>query len=92
MKRDEKTLAVRLVSFSAAGVEKLRGLRGRKWHPDEKVWSIPYTLDMVERLIAAFHACTLQIEAELLDECYLLREWQHLKREHGENVRPDEGI
>ena len=81
MKRDEKTLAVRLLSYSAAGVEKLGGLRGRKWDPDQKVWSIPYTMDMVERLIASFHSCTLQIEAVLLEECCLLREWQHLKRE-----------
>lgn len=72
-KRNESELAVKLMGYSKEGVELIKCIPGRRWVPDEVAWSLPYTIDTVERLLTAFSACTIHVEAALEAECYLLQ-------------------
>jgi len=35
-------------------VAKIRTIPGRRWHPEERVWSVPADEGMIERLLALF--------------------------------------
>ncbi|XEC97294.1 phage integrase N-terminal SAM-like domain-containing protein [Paenibacillus tarimensis] len=74
-KRDEMTVAVKFHGFNKQGIEKIRTIPGRRWNPDESVWTIPYTIETVSKFLNVFKDCNLQIEAQLLEECYLLKAW-----------------
>ena len=49
----EGRLAVRLPYWPDL-VEKIRTVEGRKWHPSDKVWSVPRSDGTLERLLALF--------------------------------------
>lgn len=50
---DPGRLVVRLL-YSAERVEKIKTIRGRRWHPIEKHWTVPDTPEMLGRLRALF--------------------------------------
>jgi site-specific recombinase XerD len=72
-KRDEYTLAVRFSIFDPAAISRLKGLSGRRWMPDERVWALPYTIAMVEQLLSEFKDCQFCVDAALVEECYLFQ-------------------
>ncbi|CAM4060466.1 tyrosine-type recombinase/integrase [Saccharibacillus endophyticus] len=66
--RDEKAIGVKLERY---GPEKLKGVRsvpGRKFIPDEKVWTIPYTVSGLGALLDAyakdFFTCDERLEKQ----------------------------
>jgi hypothetical protein len=36
-------------------VEKVKTIEGRKWHPAEKYWSVPYSEGIVEKIKEVFN-------------------------------------
>lgn len=72
-KRDESTLGIKFMIYYKEGIEKIKNIPGRKWIPEESIWSIPYTIESVETLLSVFHHCRFHIESQLLEECYLLQ-------------------
>ncbi|MDE3090084.1 MAG: hypothetical protein KGJ80_11940, partial [Chloroflexota bacterium] len=47
-------LWVRLGDFTSEDVTRLKGILGRRWHPEKKMWSVPDEPGMAERLSALF--------------------------------------
>src|SRR5688572_6719438 len=84
-KRDEATLAVKFMAFNKDDITKFKNLSGRRWLPEESVWSLPYTMEMVEQLLHAFENCKFHVEAQLLEECYLLQSWHNSQKENTSN-------
>lgn len=80
-RRDERTLTVRLKGFDQEAIRKLRSLPGRRWFPEYRIWTIPYTLDGVEQLLSVFKESSFTIEPELLRECTLLQACQPSTKE-----------
>jgi integrase/recombinase XerD len=66
-KRDEATLAVKFMVFNKDDITKIKKLSGRRWIPEESVWSLPYTIEMVDQLLNAFKNCKFHVEAQLLE-------------------------
>lgn len=81
--RNDATLAVKFLVFDKEGIGRIRSIPGRRWHPEETVWSIPYTLLAAEQLLAAFAGCRIHIEDRLLEECYVLQDWYQIQSEEG---------
>lgn len=52
-RRSDGRLAVRF-PYSAEAVAKMKTLPGRRWHPQDKTWSVPDEPGMTERLTAIF--------------------------------------
>jgi len=46
-------------------VEKIRTIPGRRWHPEEKHWTVPHTEGMVERLLALFEGEKVELDPAL---------------------------
>jgi hypothetical protein len=40
--------------YSVERVARMKTIPGRRWHPEEKCWSVPHTDGMVERLLTLF--------------------------------------
>lgn len=51
--RSDGRLSVRF-PYSAEAVSKMKSLPGRRWHPEDKTWSVPDAPGMPERLMALF--------------------------------------
>jgi integron integrase len=56
-RRKDGRLAVRF-PYSVEAVSKMKSLPGRRWHPEDKTWSVPDAPGMPERLIALFTAAS----------------------------------
>lgn len=80
-KRDEITLAVKLKSFCKEDVARIKKFPGRKWIPEDSVWSLPYTMETVKKLLTDFKDCSIHVEAPLLEECSWLQDWPHFQKE-----------
>ncbi len=72
-KVDDYTLKVWFIGFDPEYVKLLKTIKGSRWKSEEKVWTLPYTLHNVERLIDGLGIEKLQAESDLLEECYLLQ-------------------
>ena len=72
-KRNEETLAVKLQYFNQNDVAKIRQVPGRKWIPEEAVWTVPYTLGVIEHCIDLFQGCCMEVEPALAEECDMLQ-------------------
>ncbi|WP_159887373.1 hypothetical protein [Paenibacillus puerhi] len=70
-KRNETELAVKLLRYWKDGVERIRTLPGRVWVLQESVWTIPYTLEVVEKFLETFSDVEIQVDPSLQEECYL---------------------
>lgn len=73
VKVDDYTIKIQFVGYVSDYVKLLKTIKGSRWKPVEKVWTIPYTLHNVERLIDGIGIERLQAESQLLEECYLLQ-------------------
>jgi len=51
--------------YSAAMVDKIKSIPGRRWHPEQKSWSVPAEPGMVERLRALFHGEEIEIDPRI---------------------------
>ncbi len=50
-KRSETTLAIKFTEFNKESIAVIKKISGRKWLPDELIWTIPYTLTTVQQLL-----------------------------------------
>ncbi|MDQ0496779.1 tyrosine-type recombinase/integrase [Paenibacillus brasilensis] len=73
--RDEKTIGVRLERYGVKEREGIRSIPGRKWVPDEKIWTIPYSIPVVESLLEAYRSCEFECDEHLNKELPYIREW-----------------
>lgn len=72
-KVDDYTIKIQFVGFDPEYVKLLKTIKGSRWRPEEKVWTVPYTLHNVERIIEGIGKERLQADSALLDECYLFQ-------------------
>ncbi|MFP4977321.1 hypothetical protein ACE6ED_18090 [Paenibacillus sp. CN-4] len=77
--RDERTIGVRADKFTQADLLKIKEIEGRKWVPEEGVWSFPYTILKLEELLNACTGDEVQIDERLVEECPFFREWMERK-------------
>ncbi|MEK3881250.1 tyrosine-type recombinase/integrase [Paenibacillus sp. PL2-23] len=73
-KLNDETLGVRLVRFNRDDVLRIKAIQGHRWVPAERIWTLPYTLDVVQRLIDAYPHYAFVPDAALQEECYLFSE------------------
>lgn len=67
-KRNEQELQLKTRSYSESDIATIRQLKGRRWIPEQAVWVIPYTQELIEQLIAKFARDVLRIDNKLLEE------------------------
>jgi site-specific recombinase XerD len=46
-------------------VEKVKSIDGRRWHPEEKYWSVPYSEGTVEKILKVFEGVEVQLDPAL---------------------------
>ena len=51
--------------YSPLLAEKVRTLKGRKWHPEEKYWSVPYSEGTVEKILKVFEGIEVHLDPAL---------------------------
>lgn len=73
--RDEKTIGVRLERYGVKEREGIRSIPSRKWVPDEKIWTIPYSISAVESMLEAYRSCKFEYDERLNKELPYIREW-----------------
>ncbi|MGW9529009.1 hypothetical protein ACWHAM_14925 [Paenibacillus terrae] len=78
--RDEKMIGVQLERYGVEEREGIRSIPGRKWVPDEKIWTIPYSIAAVERLLEAYRSCEFECDERLNKELTYIREWLNQRR------------
>jgi len=52
--RDERTIGVKMTGFGAQELDGIRSVPGRKWVSADKIWTIPYSVAALERLLEAY--------------------------------------
>lgn len=75
-KRNEQWLSVNGIYYSSVQHEMILQIVGRKWLPDEKVWTIPYTNVGVEQFLHIFSGEKLIIDPILLHESSIFSKMQ----------------
>ncbi|WP_081750781.1 site-specific tyrosine recombinase/integron integrase [Paenibacillus maysiensis] len=73
--RDEKTIGVWLERYGVEEREGIRSIPGRKWVPNEKIWTIPYSIAAAESLLEAYRSCEFECDERLNKELPYIREW-----------------
>ncbi len=46
-------------------VERVRTIPGRKWHPEEKYWTFPFSKQILEQVVSAFAGQKVEIDPSL---------------------------
>ncbi|WP_245640216.1 tyrosine-type recombinase/integrase [Paenibacillus dakarensis] len=69
--RDDYSLELTLKYFRDEDIQKIKQIRGRKWIPDDRVWTIPYTKETLEQLFQKFARDQIQLSSQLKQ----VREW-----------------
>ncbi|MHA6484088.1 tyrosine-type recombinase/integrase [Paenibacillus sp. strain BS8-2] len=72
-KVDDYNLKIRFEPFDPAYVKLLKSLKGSRWKPEERAWTVPYTLHHVEQIVTGVGIERIQAGQELKAECYLLQ-------------------
>ena len=54
-----------VLPYSQERVEKIKTISGRRWHPEEKHWSVPQAEGMMERLLALFAGEEVEVDLTL---------------------------
>ena len=49
-------------------VSKVKSIEGYRWHPKEKYWSFPNSIEVLKALIRLFRDEDIQIDPELISE------------------------
>jgi site-specific recombinase XerD len=60
----ERRLVVAL-PYGPERVEKIKSIPGRRWHKEEKVWTVPDRPEMVEQLLSLFAGEKVEVDAAL---------------------------
>jgi len=64
VKYNEDTLKV-IIPYNPEFVVKIKTISGRKWHPDEKYWSVPNNSETVNKIFKLFENENLEIDPDL---------------------------
>lgn len=71
IKRKENVLIV-CFAYSPDKIDKIKSIKGYKWHIDKKVWTVPYTEDNIKTLKALFKKelqnFEIQVDENIKDE------------------------
>ncbi len=51
-------------------INQLKTINGYRWHPDEKQWSVPFTIENAQRIIKIFDVEKLSIDYKLKNRLY----------------------
>jgi len=54
-----------VLPYSVERVARMKTIPGRRWHPEEKCWSVPHPEGMVERLLALFTGEQVEVDPAL---------------------------
>lgn len=54
-----------IVPYNSALVAKVKTVRGRRWHPEEKLWSVPASDGVIEQLLTLFSGEEIEIDPSL---------------------------
>lgn len=73
--RDERTIGIQINRFGKEDIQKIKSIPGRKWVPDEGIWTIPYTIVNIEKLLNACSNDEVKVDQNLEDECSYIQEW-----------------
>jgi len=66
VRRAAKGLLMVVFPYDAQRVEKLRTITGRRWHAEEKYWTLPHSEETFARLLALFKVEELDMDPSLL--------------------------
>lgn len=66
--RDERTLGVKITSFDSGDLKGVRAVPGRKWVPEDKIWTVPYSIAAWEKLLEVYPADVIQCDERLSRE------------------------
>lgn len=80
-KRSDQELELRLRSFRSEDIATIRELRGRKWIPEQAVWVIPYTTEIIEQLFVKFPEDVMRVDSKLV--------WEDERFRQRTQVRPE---
>lgn len=61
-------------SYTPGRVEKIKMIPGKRWHPEEKHWTVPSTDGMVERLVSLFEGERVEVDPALHQD------WETIRR------------
>ncbi len=87
---EDGRLAVIMPGFLAGPVGQLRKIPGRKWHPDQRYWSVPGGAEMISKLLGIFQDYSVLLHPalrKLAGPGWLLGAVQRELRLHGYSVR-----
>ena len=62
-----------VLPYTPERVEKIKTIPGRRWHPEEKYWTVPAGTGMVERLVSLFAGDRIEVDPALH------RDWDAIK-------------
>jgi len=63
-----------VLPYAPERVKKIKTIPGRRWHPEEKVWTVPHIEGMVERLLDLFAGDEVMVDPALRPAGKVLRE------------------
>lgn len=55
-------------------VKGIRSVSGRKWLANENVWTIPYTIAAIEKLLDAYRDCTIECDQRVSTKMLFIQE------------------
>lgn len=54
-----------IIPYDPERVAKIKSIPGRRWHPEEKCWSVPHSEGIVERLLSLFTGEWVEVDPSL---------------------------
>ena len=67
--------------YNPSYIAKIKTIKGYKWHPEEKYWSVPYDDATLERIVSLFEGEMLNIDNSLHLKDEKIAEFEDLRRE-----------
>ena len=52
-------------SYDPKFVAKVKSIEGRRWHPDKKYWSFPYSEDILKNILSVFKNENIYLDSTL---------------------------
>lgn len=72
--QNERTIGVKITDFDSRELKGIRAVPGRKWLQEDKLWTIPYSIVALEKLLEVYPADVIQCDERLTQEDAYLRE------------------
>lgn len=60
--RDALGMITVAFSYDHAYVSKIRSIPGRRWHPEEKYWTVPDSEEVIKKILSIFDREFIQID------------------------------